>query len=220
MTRGAAAARRARVPLVGRRRPFDLATRAGLAACSTNWPPGEQALVGDNLHLYAELVVRGPCPCRCTRPWGVEGVDRRTRRLIPLIGACSGLASVGKAMFLGCTVTPSRSCRGAAILRASVDDLVKPASELIASLVSSCFFGRIVFSDAASQLAGRGNQESEIARFQPVKSLNLAIQNLPQRPKQIRLQPLSRCSRTTTELENARPPQTQSARGWQESVRH
>src|SRR5215471_14591829 len=65
--------------------------------------------------------------------------------------------------------------------------------------VVSCFLGRIVPSDAAteSRLPIRGNPENEIARFRGFRPENLAISNPPNRPKMTPGQRVGCCSRPT-----------------------
>jgi hypothetical protein len=61
-----------------------------------------------------------------------------------------------------------------------VDDLVEPGPEKIAFPIVSCFFGRIVFSDAAieSQLAGRGNPKAKSQGSTPSERQTLQSKTL------------------------------------------
>jgi hypothetical protein len=60
-----------------------------------------------------------------------------------------------------------------------MDDLIEPRPEQILFAVVSCFFGRIVPSDAAGEslFVLKGNHKNEIARFRAFRSRILAISN-------------------------------------------
>jgi hypothetical protein len=80
------------------------------------------------------------------------------------------------------------------------DDLVAPARNRSRDPVVSCFFGRIVPSDAAHRIMTRDSQKSqknEIARFRGLGPRNLAIQTNLRARKTTLAQALSSSSQAT-----------------------
>src|SRR3981081_186970 len=69
------------------------------------------------------------------------------------------------------------------------------------SLVASCFFGRIVFSDAAieSRFASQGNPKTKSQGYAASDRKTLQTKNCRRPRKLIRLQSLRGCSQTTSQ---------------------
>ena len=82
------------------------------------------------------------------------------------------------------------------------------ARNRLPSLVASCFLGRIDRCGIESWRAARGNPRTKIARFQPLETPNLAIQNLRPRRKTSQTHLLGRSSRATNQWK------TDGSGGW------